>query len=47
VEGALVLSGILDAQFADVEARYAEAGFVVTERVTIGKWTSGLLRRPI
>lgn len=41
--GALVLSGILDAQFADVEARYAEAGFVVDERVTIGKWTSGRL----
>jgi ribosomal protein L11 methyltransferase len=43
--GSLVLSGILDAQFADVEARYGEAGFVVVEEVTIGQWKSGLLRR--
>ncbi|MFT5126709.1 MAG: ribosomal protein L11 methyltransferase [Rhodothermales bacterium] len=43
--GSLVLSGILDPQFADVEARYLEAGFHVVDRVMIGQWTSGLLRR--
>lgn len=41
--GSLVLSGILDTQFADVERRYAEAGFQVVDQVTIGNWTSGLL----
>jgi ribosomal protein L11 methyltransferase len=44
--GALVLSGILDTQFAEVEAAYAAHGFRCEESVLDAEWRSGLFRKP-
>ena len=44
--GALVLSGILDAQFAEVESAYAAHGFRCEESVLDAEWRSGLFRKP-
>ena len=42
--GWLVLSGILNQQAAMVERRYAAAGARITARLTIGDWTTLVLR---
>ena len=41
---ALVLSGILDSQYADVRAAYEAQGFRQVRSLAIGEWTSGLFR---
>ena len=41
----LVLSGILDSQYADVARAYAAQGFSEVRRLSAGEWTSGLFRR--
>ncbi len=44
---ALVLSGILDNQYADVKAAYTAQGFVERNAILAGEWRSGLFtRRP-
>ena len=42
---ALVLSGILGSQYADVARAYAAQGFSEVRRLSAGEWTSGLFRR--
>ena len=42
--GWLVLSGILNQQVVMVERRYAAAGARITARLTIGDWTTLVLR---
>jgi ribosomal protein L11 methyltransferase len=44
--GALVLSGILDTQYADVRAAYEARGFVEVSSLPIDAWRSGLFARP-
>ena len=39
--GTLLLSGILDSQFADVEAAYSAQGFVCEESLLDSEWRSG------
>jgi ribosomal protein L11 methyltransferase len=43
--GVCVLSGILDAQAPQVEARFRALGFRLDSRILIGGWTTLLLRR--
>jgi ribosomal protein L11 methylase PrmA len=43
-EGRLLLAGILNHQFANVEAAYREAGMVRTALHTEGEWSSGVFR---
>ena len=43
---ALVLSGILDNQYADVKAAYAAQGFIERNSILDGEWRSGLFARP-
>ena len=42
---ALILSGILDTQYAAVRAAYEAQGFIEERSLLIGEWRSGLLRR--
>ncbi len=41
----LILSGILDGQYADVRAAFEARGFVEVRSLLLGEWRSGLLRR--
>jgi len=43
--GALILSGILDTQYAAVRAAFEAQGFVEQRRLLIGEWRSGLFVR--
>ncbi|HSB60011.1 MAG TPA: 50S ribosomal protein L11 methyltransferase [Methyloceanibacter sp.] len=43
--GVCVLSGILDAQARQVEARFRALGFRLDSRILLGRWTTLLLRR--
>ena len=43
--GALILSGILETQFADVEAAYRACGFTCEHSVVDAEWKSGVFRR--
>ena len=43
---ALIVSGILDAQYAAVCTAYKAQGFMEERSLLIGEWRSGLLRRP-
>jgi ribosomal protein L11 methyltransferase len=43
--GLCVLSGILDAQARQVEARYRALGFRLDSRILLDGWTTLLLRR--
>jgi ribosomal protein L11 methylase PrmA len=40
-----VLSGILDSQARQVEARFRPLGFRLDSRILLGGWTTLLLRR--
>ncbi|MDD5707791.1 MAG: 50S ribosomal protein L11 methyltransferase [Kiritimatiellae bacterium] len=42
---ALILSGILDSQYAEVTAAYAAQGFEEYHSILIGEWRSGCFRR--
>ena len=44
-EGTLVVSGILDSQYAGVRAAYEAQGFVEARNLLLGEWRSGLFRR--
>ncbi len=44
-DGHAILSGILNAQAAEVEAAYGRAGFAVAHRDVLGDWTTLTLRR--
>ena len=44
-QGALVLSGILDTQYAAVRAAFDAQGFVENRSLLIGEWRSGLFAR--
>jgi ribosomal protein L11 methyltransferase len=44
-DGVCVLSGILDAQARQVEARFRALGFRLDSRILLGGWTTLLLRR--
>jgi ribosomal protein L11 methyltransferase len=43
--GLCVLSGILDAQARQVEARFRALGFKLDSRIVLGGWTTLILRR--
>jgi ribosomal protein L11 methyltransferase len=43
--GALILSGILDSQYAEVRAAYAARGFVEKRGLLLGEWRSGIFER--
>ena len=43
--GFLCLAGILNAEFDDLSAEYAELGFVEIDRATLREWTSGTFRK--
>jgi ribosomal protein L11 methyltransferase len=43
--GMCVLSGILDTQARQVEARFRSLGFRLDSRILLGGWTTLLLRR--
>lgn len=45
--GALILSGILDTQYADVRAAYEKLGFREIRSVQDGEWRSGLFARAL
>ncbi len=42
----LLLSGILDTQYAEVQKRFEQCGLKETNRIQIGEWTSGCFRFP-
>ncbi len=44
---ALILSGILDEQYAGVRDAYAALGFREVRSVLVGEWRSGLFTRPV
>jgi len=44
-DGALILSGILDKQYADVRAAYVAQGFIERETLLRDEWRSGLFVR--
>lgn len=41
----LIISGILEDEYADVSSRFLECGFEEIDAVTMAEWRSGLLRR--
>jgi len=43
--GALVISGILDGQYAAVRAAFKAQGFAETQNLLLGEWRSGVLTR--
>ena len=47
VGNALILSGILDEQYAGVREAYTALGFQEVRSVLIGEWRSGLFSRPV